>query len=72
MAGASEKQVSYALYLAGKMGYKASSYIDARLGKAMGLGMRARSGAGRLLSWLQSHDRHEVSEVIDNLKSEAE
>ena len=65
---ATEKQIGYVLFLAGKMGYRASDRIDSRLGRAMGLSMRARSWASSLIEYLRGLDTREISDVIDSIK----
>jgi hypothetical protein len=65
---ATEKQQRYILFLASQHGYKGSDFIDATLGKMMGLSMRERSGAGRLREYVADLDPSTASDVIGRLK----
>jgi len=65
---ATEKQVSYALYLMRKAGYSTDWMRSEH--KALGASMRERSG--KVVDWLASMDRQRISELIDDLKSRTE
>lgn len=65
---ATEKQQRYILYLVGQRGYRGDSYIDASLGRAMGLSMRQRSGAGRVRDFVTDLDVSTASSIITALK----
>ena len=62
---ATEKQVSYALSLMRRAGFR-TDYMSAEH-KALGALMRERSG--KVIDWLASMDRQRISELIDDLKS---
>jgi hypothetical protein len=65
---ATEKQVSYALYLMRKAGYSTDWMRSEH--KALGATMRERSG--RVVDWLSGMDRQRISKLIDDLKSRTE
>ena len=67
MTKATEKKVSFALYLLGKAGYS-TRYMDASF-KRLGAKMRERSGYVR--DWLAGMTVFEISRLIDELKSSA-
>lgn len=67
MTKATEKQVSFALYLLGKAGYS-TRYMDASF-KRLGAKMRERSGLVRY--WLANMTVFEISQLIDELKRSA-
>lgn len=62
---ATEKQVGYALFLLDKAGYS-TKWMDASF-KQLGARMRERSGKVR--DWLERMEKHEISSLIDHLKS---
>ena len=62
---ATEKQVSYALALMARAGFR-TDWMSAEH-KELGAKMRERSG--RVVDWLASMDRQRISELIDDLKS---
>ena len=63
---ATDKQIAYALSLLGKAGYS-TRYMDASFSK-LGAKMRQRSGTVR--DWLAGMERHEISDLIDRLKTD--
>jgi hypothetical protein len=63
---ATEKQVSYALALMARAGFRTDWMSSEH--KALGALMRERSG--RVSEWLASMDRQRISELIDRLKSQ--
>lgn len=65
-AGASAKQVAFALRLLGERGYS-TRYMDSAF-KRLGASMRERSGT--VESWLQAKSSAEVSALIDQLQAE--
>ena len=65
---ATEKQVSYALALMRRAGFR-TDYMSAEH-KALGALMRERSG--RVVDWLASMDRQRISGLIDDLKYRTE
>jgi len=65
---ATEKQVSYALALMARAGFR-TDWMSAEH-KVLGAKMRERSG--RVVDWLASMDRTRISQLIDDLKSRIE
>jgi len=65
---ATEKQVSYALALMRRAGFRVDWMSSEH--KALGASMRERSG--RVVDWLASMDRQRISALIDDLKSRVE
>lgn len=61
---ATDKQVSYALYLLGRAGYSIT-WMNSQF-KRLGASMRERSG--RVENWLSKMNRVEISRLIDKLK----
>lgn len=61
---ATEKQISYALFLLDKTGY-GSRWMNARF-KELGATMRERSG--RVEDWVRGRSSRELSKIIDMLK----
>lgn len=61
---ATEKQVSYALFLLNRKGYS-TRHMDSRF-KDLGASMRERSG--KVSDWLAGMNRQEISNLIQKLQ----
>lgn len=68
MAGATEKQVRYAMVLLAKAGYS-TRWMDGSF-RRLGASMRQRQG--RVEDWLRSLTIAEASALIDQLRAEVE
>ena len=65
---ATDKQVSYAIYLLDQAGY-GTDYITAEYKK---LGLRMNERSGKVEDWLQKITTQRASELIGTLKKEVE